>query len=141
MISIFKDDEEKRKQQSMALQKEWDAIAGKYEKLHQEKLEMLGITEEEWQKQQEKANRKNKVKGIVGFIFLALIILAPTLIFGSMFLYKTFRPVDDIQVYVTYDGYCYHKDRNCFELKGHNVRGVNLDDVKNQKRPCDICCK
>ena len=48
---------------------------------------------------------------------------------------------DESVVYITPDGYCYHQDKDCFEIKGHVVKARNYGSVKKNKRPCEICCK
>ena len=48
---------------------------------------------------------------------------------------------DDDIVYITNEGYCYHKDPCCFELTGHNKRSVRYGSIKNRKRACEICCR
>lgn len=53
----------------------------------------------------------------------------------------TYEYGDENIVYVTLDGYCYHKDRNCFEIKGHAICTKSYGSVKNHKRPCEICCR
>lgn len=68
--------------------------------------------------------------GVLGFF-------TATGIYGAL----TYEYGDEDIVYITSDGYCYHKDEDCFEIKGHSIRATKYGSVKNRKRSCEICCK
>ena len=86
----------------------------------------------------------NKSVEFNGWLVFLSVIFSGTLgfftatgIYGAL----TYEYGDERTVYITSDGYCYHRDKDCFELKGHSIRATRYGSVKNHKRPCEICSK
>ena len=79
-----------------------------------------------------------------GWLVLLSIIFSGTLgLFTATGIYNAmiYEYGDESIVYVTPEGYCYHRDKDCFEIKGHVVRARSYGSVKNHKRPCEVCSK
>ena len=76
-------------------------------------------------------------------VFVSVIVSGALGLFIGSTTYKAciYEYGDDNIVYVTDEGYCYHKDPNCFELTGHHKRSVRFGSVKNHKRACEICSR
>ena len=76
-------------------------------------------------------------------VFVSVIVSGALGLFIGSTTYKAciYEYGDDNIVYVTDEGYCYHKDPNCFELTGHHKRSVRFGSIKNQKRACEICSR
>ncbi len=45
----------------------------------------------------------------------------------------------EITVYITKYGECYHDDRNCYHIKNREVTALSLTEAKKLYRPCSRC--